>query len=76
MNAYSMDYWAFFYKKTDPHTGTFRLRFKCEARGDGARGKIGHNDTMCCGEGRKKIQENEATVKKMGLKLLFFVFLS
>ena len=33
MNAYSMDYWAFFYKKTDPHTGTFRLRLKCEATG-------------------------------------------
>lgn len=48
----------------------------CEARGDEARGKIGRNDTMCCGEGRKKFRKNEPTVKKMGPNLLFFVILS
>lgn len=52
-----MDYRAFFYKKTDPHTGTFRLRLKCEARGDEARGKIGRNDMICCVEGRKKMRQ-------------------
>ena len=66
----------FFTKKPTLILALFVSASSARRRGDGARGKIGHNDTMCCGEGRKKFRKNEATVKKMGPNLLFFVILS